>query len=183
MEKNLKELYEKVKRKAKEIKDLKKLILLGVIGMMLVLLPGFLPDKKSVKEENADEKYQVSEYAENLERKVEKILAEIDGVGNVSVMLTVAGTEEYIYAQENKESISSDSERNSSQNENSYIFEQKDGDKKALVKKVENPDVTGVVVVCDGGNSSSVKEQIYEAVSVVLNVPSNRIFVASTEKK
>ena len=43
--------------------------------------------------------------------------------------------------------------------------------------------MTGVVVVCDGGNSSSVREQIYEAVSVVLNVPSNRIFVASTEKK
>ena len=46
MEKNLKDLYEKVKRKAKGIKDLKKLILPGVIGMMLILQPGLLPDKK-----------------------------------------------------------------------------------------------------------------------------------------
>lgn len=180
MDNILKDLKDKIKRKTSGIKDLKKLVLLGTAGMMLILLSAFIPDNK--KEKKQEEKYQVSDYAEYLERQVEHILGEIDGVGNVSVMLTVSGTEEYVYAQENRESLSSGSDSSSSQNENNYIFEQKDGDKTALVRKVINPDVSGVVVVCDGGNSSSVREKIYEAVSVALGVPANRIFVASANK-
>lgn len=179
MDKFLKDLTEKIKEKTTGIKDLKKLVLLGIIGMILILFSSFFPDNK--KEKKHEEKYHVSDYAEYLERQVEKILGEIDGVGNVSVMLTVSGTEEYIYAQENRESRTSGSDSTSSQNENSYIFEQKDGDKTALVKKIINPDVSGVVVVCDGGNRSAVKEKIYEAVSVALGVPSNRIFVTASD--
>lgn len=183
MDKFLKNLREKIKVKTSGIKDLKKLVLLGIIGMMLIFFSSFFQDSEKEEKQKQDKKYQMSDYAEYLERQVEGILGEIDGVGDVSVMLTVSGTEEYVYAQENRESISSGSDNSSSQNENSYIFEQKDGDKTALVKKVVNPDVSGVVIVCDGGNSPSVREKIFEAVSVSLGVPANRIFVAASDKK
>lgn len=176
MEKYFGKISEKMKKIFMKLKDYRLLVVLGFIGMMLILISEFIPDSNK---ENSDIKngYQPSEYAEYMERQVEKILGKIEGVGNVNVMLTVSGTEEYVYAQESRKSESNSSENSSSQFENSYIFEQKDGDKKALVKKVINPEITGVIVVCDGGNNSSVKEKIYEAVSVSLNVPLSRISV------
>jgi stage III sporulation protein AG len=181
MDSIIKKVSEAAGKKLSGIRNYKTLVVLGFVGMILILVPGLFDG--GAEEMTSDTgAYKSSDYAANMERQVEKILSQIQGVGNVNVMLTVEGTEEYIYALESKESISSDSEKSSSQVEQKHIFEHKDGDKNALVKTIINPAVSGVVVVCDGGEDPVVREKVYEAVSVSLGVPANRICVAKSGK-
>ena len=49
--------------------------------------------------------------------------------------------------------------------------------KQALVEKVMEPVVQGVVVVCSGADNISVVSDITNAVCVALNVTSNRVCV------
>ena len=50
-------------------------------------------------------------------------------------------------------------------------------DKTALIEKTMEPVVQGVVVVCQGADDIKVTSDITNAVSVALNVTSNRICV------
>lgn len=162
-----------------KMKNIRLIVFLGIAGMIVILLSELItPADKKKEEHNKAVSFSQNEYCSRMERQVETLLGQINGVGKVNVMLTVEGTEEYIYAQQNKSSKSDNGDSSSQQDENSYIFIQKSGDKEALVEKVVNPPVTGVVVVCEGGDIAKVRESIYSAVSVSLNVPANKIFVA-----
>ncbi len=88
----------------------------------------------------------------------------------MQVMLTVSSTEEYVYAETVK--------RGTSQAENSYVIIDKGSQKEALVKKVNNPSIKGVVIVCEGGDDPRVCEKIYKAVSTALDISTSRIYVA-----
>ena len=50
--------------------------------------------------------------------------------------------------------------------------------KEALVKKIQTPEISGVVIVCEGGGKSKVCEKIYRAVSTALGIPTTKIYVA-----
>ncbi len=180
--KNLKlKIPDEWKNKLSGIKNIKMLLILGFAGILLIFLSELISPDKNKKHEEKN-KTTISKYEAYMESQLEEILKKIEGVGKVNVLITFEGTEEYIYAYENKENISENGESKSSQTENKYIFVQKEGNKEALVKKVINPCVSGVLVVCEGGGISSVKEKVYNAVSVSLGIPINRIYVDTLKK-
>ena len=72
-------------------------------------------------------------------------------------MITAAGSGEYIYAKDEK--VDTDSE--SVSKDEKYVIIGGNGQKQALVRKIGNPEISGVVVVCEGGESSVVKEKVY----------------------
>ena len=49
----------------------------------------------------------------------------------------------------------------------------------ALVEQTQDPWITGVVVVCEGGDSIQVKEQVYQAVSVACSISTAQIYVTA----
>lgn len=166
----LSELTEKLKELPKKEYFPKVLIAAGLAAMVLIMLSG-MQDKEetpSASEVNADF-LTADTYTIQTEDKLEKILAEIDGVGKARVLVNVSSTEEYIYAEEIKQSAD--------RTENSYVL-MGNGENRALVKKVENPPVSGIIIVCEGGDDPKICEKIYKAVSTVLNIPTNRIYVA-----
>lgn len=182
--KNLKlKIPDKIKNKFCGLKNIKFLVMLGFAGMFMILFSEFSGKSEDKEKKTSDSDMSVSDYAADMGKQLENILRKIEGVGKVSVMLTVDGTEEYIYVREEKESILQDNDSKSSETENKYILVQNNGNKEALVKKVINPEISGVVVVCEGGDTSSVREKVYNAVSVSLGIPSNRIYVDSLESK
>ncbi|MGN0586263.1 MAG: stage III sporulation protein AG [Oscillospiraceae bacterium] len=166
----LSELTDKIKELPKKEYFPKLLIGAGIAVMVLIMLSG-MQDKEetpSTSEVNADF-LTADTFTRQTEEKLEEILAEIDGVGKARVLVNVSSTEEYIYAEEIKQSAD--------RTENSYVL-MGSGDKQALVKKVENPPVSGIIIVCEGGDDPKICEKIYKAVSTVLNIPTNRIYVA-----
>lgn len=164
------ELTEKIKELPKKAYFPKLLIGAGLAAMVLIMLSGMRDkeDTPSASEVSADF-LTADTYTRQTEDKLERILAEIDGVGKARVLVNVSSTEEYIYAEEIKQSAD--------RTENSYVL-MGSGEKQALVKKVENPPVSGIIIVCEGGDDPKICEKIYKAVSTVLNIPTNRIYVA-----
>ena len=169
----LNKYIESLKEKFGKDKLIKAVIFIGIAGMILILLSDVIPSRETTVSETTGY-IDTSLYCEQTEKQLEALLGKINGVGRVKVMVTIAGTEEYVYAEEVKESKS---DGKSSQSQNNYVLVEKNGEKEALVNKVNNPQISGVVVVCDGGGNAKVCEVVYKTVSTVLGVPTRNIYV------
>lgn len=158
----------------------KLIVILGLAGMALILFSDFIiPDKEAVKQEAASDDVltDYESYVKEMEQRLKITLEKIDGVGKADVMITAAGSSEYIYAKDEK--VDTDSE--SVSKDEKYVIIGGNGQKQALVRKIGNPEISGVVVVCEGGESSVVKEKVYNAVAAAFNIPSQKIFVAGSK--
>ena len=169
-------LFSLIKNKISKEKGLKIVVALGIIGIVLIMFSEFWPQKK-VEKKDTGTAYDMAAFQLETEEKLNEILSEISGVGKVKVMLTVSGTQEYIYAEEVKKSDTQDTDKKAEQSENKYVIVDTGNEKEALVKKVINPQINGVVIVCEGGGSARVCESIYRTVSTVLGIPTNKIYV------
>lgn len=109
-------------------------------------------------------------YSEKLEDELEEIISKIRGVSEVTVMVTVDGSDRKIYA--------SDVSESEAKTESSPVII---GSKEALLEGSEYPKVNGVLVVCRGGDSPSVKEKVVNAVSTVLDIPTGKVFVTQAK--
>lgn len=165
-------------------KGLKLLVIIGIVGIGLILISEFLPKKTATPSatSSAVSAGAVSDYKQEMQQRLSEILAAIEGVGKVDVMLTVSASEEVVFAQEVKEDESLEASKRTTARENSYVLVDgtASGKKEALVRKVLTPQISGVVIVCEGGANSVVKESIYKAVSVALEIPTNKIYVAKS---
>lgn len=175
--------------------DKKTRILLaaGLLGMGLLLLSEIMPpNKTSDKKTSADISQSQSdddskEYIRDMEERLKGILEKIDGAGSCEVMITLKQGTRWVYASEDKISkdISRDSntsetvkstDKNTSEGKLVFI-EDGDGNRKPVVETKLEPQINGVVVVCEGGKSQVVCQRVTEAVKTVLGVGTNQIFV------
>lgn len=159
----------------------KILIALGILGVLLIMISDMLPEKKANVPASSEKAVQSEEgtdsYRISTQLQLKQLLQQIDGVGRCDVMLTLEGTTEYVYAENISRYTDSGGGKTSDKYDNSIVFAEKDGDKHALVKKVIKPQISGVVVVCEGGGDIRVKERVIKAVSTVLDISSAKVCV------
>lgn len=169
---NINETLVKVKRLTENPRFLKCAVAIGVIIMLLILISDLSESDTSRADVSNDTiNFEAADiYSEDIEKQLCKVLETIEGVGKADVMLTLTSTEEYIYAETLKQG--------STQSENDYIIIDKGSQKEALIKKINNPAISGVVVVCEGGDDPRICERIYKAVSTVLDISTAKIYVA-----
>jgi stage III sporulation protein AG len=143
--------------------------------MLLILLSEFTESEKPKQTDlkTNDNSVSYETYAQEMENRLKNILEQIEGVGKAEVMVTVSGTEEHIYAQEEK--IRNGEKDYSTENE--YVMIGSGSDKQALLKKVVNPEISGVVIICEGGDSNIVKERVYSSVSAAFKISASQIYV------
>ncbi|MEF9952601.1 MAG: stage III sporulation protein AG [Clostridium sp.] len=131
------------------------------------------------------------DYEEKLKRDVENTLNQIHGVGKVTVAIYFEGSSESIPAvnsnDSNKKTEEKDKEggtRVITENAKSttIVTTGESSKNKALIVKEVRPTIGGVMIVAEGANSSSVKEEVIGAVKTLLNLPSNKVFVAPMKK-
>lgn len=139
-----------------------------VAALILMRTPKKVTDP--VPEHTVSEETVTHSYAEELEQKLKGVISEIKGVSDVTVMLTIDGTEEKVYAADTAES--------DSKTESKTVVV---GSKEALLQATKYPKVRGVVVVCKGGNSAAVKEKVVNAVSTVLDIPTSKVYVTDAK--
>lgn len=171
-----------LKEKLLNEKGIKLIVILGIIGILLIMISSFIPEKKESTEKNSKNLDTSDIYREETEKKLAEILSSISGVGEVRVMLTVESTEEYVYAEEVKKSKTGNVDNKSQQNENKLVLIEQNGQKEALVQQIKKPTVSGVVVVCEGGGNAAVCESIYKTVSTALGIPISNIYVAKIKQ-
>src|SRR5699024_7873713 len=84
-------------------KGIKIIVTLGLVGGALICLSDVISPKKVEKADVIEDtriEYKADEYHEELEKKLTKILKNIDGLEDISVMVTLESTAEYIFASE-----------------------------------------------------------------------------------
>lgn len=183
-------LNDKVEKKLKAFKKLdlktKIIIIIGIAGIVFIFLSEFIPSgSRSFSSDKATDSIssdETEDYKKRTEKELKKILTQINGVGDCSVMVTVEGTTEYVYAENLTKSADNNGDRTSDKYENQIVMVEADGKKEALVKKVIKPKISGVVIVCEGGGDVKVNERVIKAVSTALDIPSSSICVESKKK-
>ena len=157
---------------------------LGLAGILLIGLSEIFSggDKEAGNRADPQESCVESTYQEEMEQRLLEIIRQVEGAGEVSVMLTLEGSPETIYAQNEQTQTQVQEDENGSlkresSSQNEHILFDSGAGKEALVEEQLAPEIKGVAIVCSGGDDIEVIERITELVSVVLDLPSNRICV------
>jgi len=180
MNKRINELASGLNEKFLGKNKLKIIIIIGAVGVALIFLSELFSSPSKPKAKTAqDISTNTSEYKSELENELVQILSNIQGVGEVKVMLTIEGSTEYVFAEEENSKYEESADKKSQDYQNKYVIIDNGGTKEALVKKVLKPKINGVIIVCEGGNSPIICEKIYKAVSAVLAISTNKICVAT----
>ncbi len=182
----LKGIAEFLRKNLKSEKAVRILVICGIAGMALVFLSGLFGGEKkpSVQAEAGDDSGSQYEYA--LETRLQDVIGRIQGTGRVQVLVTVRSGTRNVYASTQKTETETEEDggaetprkKDSDSFENEYILvKNADGSESALVTMQMQPEIQGVVVVCDGGEDTVVKQRITDAVTTVLDISSNYVCV------
>lgn len=125
------------------------------------------------------------DYERYLEEKTSRILEDVEGVGEVTVMITLKSDGQKIIEKDQSSSSQSTDEEDSSggtrsvedqSSDKTSIYEQTaDGSSTPYVSKELAPEVEGVVVIADGGDNAVVAQNITEAVQALFGVEAHKI--------
>ena len=120
---------------------------------------------------SGDGVYDEARYEAELIEKIERVCGRVQGAGSVSVAVTLDGSYRAIYAQNFADGSNSKRE---------YFLVGSGSSEKALLLGYSPPDILGVAIVCDGGSNSKVRAEIISLVSALLDLPTNKIYVATS---
>ena len=154
------------------------LVIIGLVGMLLISLPSFLPEKKPEKF-SEEIKAEEADYAADISVQLEEILGKIDGVGEIKVMVTLKQDSSYVYATDIIQSDRQEDALTQQEKEKKHIILEQDGEEQALISTCFSPQVEGVIIVCQGGGDPVVVSKLTNAVTAALGIGSNRVAVSN----
>lgn len=132
-------------------------------------------------------------YIENQEKRLTDILRQMEGVGDVQVMIRASASKEYVVEKDVTLSTNSimetDSEGGTRQsnetNRSELSIYTKDSSGKDIpwvIKEME-PEIEGVLVAAVGGDQEQVAQEITQAVQVLFDIPVHKIKVVKMKGK
>lgn len=186
----------------KRVQSLRWLLLIGLFGMMLMILNSFIqvrqvdPTEQSraspepledVFAGSTKEPSPFESYEQAYEESLKQILEHIVGVGQVDVLVTLESTEEIVVYRDTQDTQKVTEERDTNgatrhitdvSRSGKLVLYEVSGDPQPIVLKQIKPKIRGVVVVAGGAENLTVSKLIKDTVSMGLDVPAHRIFVA-----
>ena len=127
----------------------------------------------------------LGKYEDYLEAKTAEVLKQVDGVGEVTVMITLKSGGQKIIEKDQSGSSQTTEEEDSeggkrtveeSTSDKTSIYEQgSDGSSAPYVSKELSPEIEGVVVIADGGGNAVTAQNITEAVQALFGVEAHKI--------
>lgn len=193
-------------------KDLKKSdwLVVGLVGILLLVIAMPIEERKTEEKaqesateqtvnrktvdgtsqendlENSGREMTEDTYTEYLEEKLEAVLGQMEGVGDVEVMITISDMGECMVEKDTNSVATVTTEEDSvggsrtvseTTVEEATIYVEKGDETYPYIQKEKMPTVEGVVVVAQGGGNSVVVSNISEAVKALLPVEAHRIKV------
>ena len=149
------------------LKKHKYALLVLMLGLALMWIPFSSEEKTEVQSELP------AEQQPSVSQQLSEILSQIQGAGEVQVMLSIEKGEETIY--QTDEEITGG--ENTSSRVSTVIITDGDRAQSGLIQQVIPPKYLGAVVLCQGADNASVKLAIVNAVSNITGISSDRISV------
>ena len=144
----------------------------GGIGVLLLLISGGVKQKESGA---AAWDQLCAEREQALEKKAEKLLSSVSGVGKVRVVVTLERLDRYEYAT-NAES------RGEAGGSDTHVIVSGNGRQDGLTQTVVMPAVRGVAVCCQGGGSPQVRREVCGLMCAAFGIPENRVYISPMGK-
>lgn len=138
-------------------------LLILAVGLCLMLLPG-------EREEESAPEPAAEALQETGEEHLARILSQIDGAGQVSVLLSEREGSETLYQTDNDETDTSAQSK-------TVIVTDSDRNELGLIRRTDPPKYLGAVIVCQGADRAEVRLAIVEAVRCATGLGANQISV------
>lgn len=149
---------------ARELFKKPLVLVLAVAGVLLLLLGS--SSFSAEPTETADLFADTESYRKALEEELTALCEKVRGAGKVHLLLTLDGTEEAVYAKDERQNGGTD-----------YVVSGGDG----LLLYRKHPAVLGVALACTGGGDPTVRAELTALLSAALNIGSNRIYIAAAQ--
>lgn len=203
-------MIEKIKAMAKEKNNLLVLVLAGVL-LMVIALPVDSGKKKEKDSENGSSASEninnnsylytgeentgvqgqlymgsAEEYTAMMERKVEELLGQMEGAGQVKVIITLRSSSEKVVEKDAPMSRTDTTEAdsgggtrtvNSVETGESTVYTSEGSYSEPYVIKTISPQVEGVVVLAEGAGSGSVSKNISDVIQVLFGIDAHQVKV------
>ena len=167
--------------KFKGLKLTKKNILLVAVCLLMLLMilcsEIFSEEEKNLSPTDNTGDFS-SQYIEETEKRLEKLLEEIKDAGDVRVMLTLESCFENVYAVGEKVKEEADENNKQREFEEEYIIIKNGSNtEECLVVKVYQPVIKGVAVVAEGADNPTVKNAVTQTVCALFDINSTKVSV------
>lgn len=154
------------------LKEYKLVFLVILAGVMLLLWPTsegetYIEEMEEVAQTNI---FQL----EAVEEKLEEVLSEIHGAGDVRVVLSLYSGTRTVVAQEGKTTSDGDSMSNEV---NTVVVSTGSGTEEVVTLQEIAPQFQGALVVCPGGDNATVKLNVTQAVAAITGLSTDKIAV------
>lgn len=200
---DLEEWKERLKQTVKDGKIKKEyLVILLLVGIFLLVVP--LPGGKKSQsrtgtdgtagiDSGGDTSYTEDSYLASMESQLETLLSQMDGAGDVSVMITLKSSAEKVVEKDRKSDEEQVSEEDSaggtrttqsSAREEATVYGQAEGEEQSpYISKELSPEVEGVVVICPGADDAVVRKNITESVQVLFGIDTHKIRIVKGRRE
>ncbi len=179
----------------KEKEQKNTLFIIFLIGILLItFLPKFTQKTNVVKSdiniETSKDFSNDDSYEGKLEQRLEKILSDVEGAGDVEVMIVISKSSEIIVSEDLEETNNLVSETDSN---NGIRTTEQVTTKKSTQTLGQNetpliltelvPEVSGVIIVSEGAGDIHIKDSLIRSVSTLLEIPSYKVEVLQKRNK
>lgn len=174
----------------KKLSPFENLVIIVVVGVIIILAGGFFAKPGGSKDAGGtqnqaqgsggggaeDTAYNGEKVVEDLEKRLSELLSEVEGAGQVEVMIFADSSSEKVPAYNNQSDSRSDEGTGNKSTERSESNELalSGGDNPVILKTII-PQIQGVVVVAQGADDILVKKELNDAVCTLLGVPEHRV--------
>ena len=154
-------------------------LIMALCGLLLAVIAVPVDSgKQKGTQENNGQKTEIPQetdsYEEQMEKKLEDLLSRGEGVGQVRVMLTFEGSGE--------RKVEKDKQVGTGGTEEETVYEESgSSSRRPYVTSESNPQVEGVLVIAEGGDKSSVKEEIIGAAQALFGIEPHKIKIMKME--
>ena len=140
----------------------------GLLGILLIL---FGSSGKKTEDATQETPYSTSTdelviYQDYLEERIKTLCEAVSGVKNVTVVVTLSGTFESVYATEWPDG-----------NEE-YVILGSGSSASPIYLSRSAPEIAGIGIVCSGGSNDNVRRELISLLSATFHISSNRIYIA-----
>ena len=139
----------------------------GLLGILLIL---FGSSSKTTEKTPTETPYSTSTdelviYQDYLEARIKKLCESVSGVRNVTVVVTLSGSFESVYATEWPDG-----------NEE-YVILGSGSSASPIYLSRSAPEIAGIGIVCSGGSNDNVRRELISLLSATFHISSNRIYI------
>ena len=171
----------------KDRKKIYSLLSLAVAcGICLIAMSGLNIGSKDSSEEKVSNNEVVEGSSQitndsNLESKLKNILSQIEGAGELDVMITFESSEEIQPAYNSNSTTEKTQEKDAQGGERTVTTSTENktmitgGSSDPIVIKTTEPKIKGVIVVSSGASDQNVKQNLYSAVQTALQISGHQV--------